>query len=254
MKTSESLIVGEIYTRKHLREMFGIKDATINTGTFRPKGHDSVWMFVTENKTPDRTQYNDLLDNDTLYWDGQTMGRTDPWIIGHKEQGLELLLFYRKSKSEHPGAGFRYEGPFQYVKHEGKHPTRFTLRRASPFEAVVASDLDSLEAEEEHFEGQKKQRHVNYYERNKKLRAAAVQHHGVSCKVCGFNFGKVYGERGKDYIEVHHLIPVSTLGGEMKVDPKRDMTVLCSNCHRMIHRRKDEVLTLEELKRFLQQK
>ncbi len=253
MKTSESLVVGEIYTRKQLREMFGIKDATINTGTFRPKGHDSVWLFVTENKTPDRTQYHDLLDNDTLQWDGQMMGRTDHWIIGHKEQGLELLLFYRKSKSQHPGAGFRYEGPFQYVKHEGKHPTRFTLRRAFGFEDVVASDLDSLEAEEEHFEGQKKQRFVNYYERKKKLRAAAVEHHGLSCKVCGFDFGKVYRERGKDYIEVHHLIPVSALGGETKVDPKSDMTVLCSNCHRMIHRRKDQVLTPEELKNLMQQ-
>ncbi len=251
VKTSESLVVGEIYSRNRLREMFGISDATINTGTFRPKGHDSVWMFVTENKTSDRTQYDDLLDNDVLHWDGQTMGRTDHWIIGHKDQGLELLLFYRKSKSEHPGAGFRYEGPFEYVSHKGRHPTRFTLRRASTFEGVVASDLDSLRAEEEYFEGNKQQRFVNYYERNPKLRAAAVEHHGVTCEVCGFNFEEAYGERGKDYIEVHHLRPVSSLGSETKVNPKSDMTVLCSNCHRMVHRRKDHVLTPEELRKLL---
>ena len=251
MKTSDSLDVGEIYTRKQLRALFGIKDATINTGTFRPKGHDSVWLFVTENKTPDRTQYHDLLDNGVLSWDGQTQGRTDHWIIGHEDQGLELLLFYRKSKTEHPGAGFRYEGPFEYVSHKGKHPTRFTLRRASAFEEVVASDLDSLRAEEEYFEGTKKQRFVNYYERDQKLRAAAVEHHGVACKVCGFDFGKVYGERGKGYIEVHHLRPVSTLEGKTKVDPGSDMTVLCSNCHRMVHRRKGHVLAPEELKDLL---
>jgi 5-methylcytosine-specific restriction protein A len=252
MKTSQSLVVGDIYTRKQLRDMFDIKDATINTGTFRPKGHDSVWLFVTEKKTPDRTQYNDLLDNDILHWDGQMMGRTDHLIIGHNEQGLELLLFYRKSKSEHLGAGFRYEGPFEYVKHEGKHPTRFTLRRDSGFEAVVTADLDSLEAEEKYFEGQKKQHYVNHYERNRKLRTAAVKHHGVICKVCGFDFGEVYGDRGKDYIEVHHLIPVSSLKEETKVDPKKDMTVLCSNCHRMIHRRKDDVLKPDELKSLMQ--
>jgi 5-methylcytosine-specific restriction protein A len=118
-------------------------------------------------------------------------------------------------------------------------------------EAKVGSDLDSLQAEEEYFEGQKRQRFTNYYERNQKLRAAAVKHHDVSCKVCGFNFGEAYGERGKDYIEVHHLIPVSTLGEEASVDPKSDMTVLCSNCHRMIHRRKDHVLMPEELRRLL---
>ncbi len=252
MKTSDQLVVGKIYTRKQLRNLFGIKDATINTGTFRPKGHDSVWLFVTENKTSDMTQYHDFLDEDVLHWDGQTQGRTDHWIIGHKEQGLELLLFYRKSKSEHPGAGFRYEGPFEYVSHKGKHPTRFTLRRASTFEGIIASDLDSLRAEEEYFEGNKKQRFVNYYERNPKLRAAAVAYHGVTCKVCGFDFGKVYGERGEGYVEVHHLRPVSSLGKETKVDPKSDMTVLCSNCHRMIHRRKDHVLTPEVLKSLMQ--
>jgi hypothetical protein len=251
VKTSESLTVGEIYTRNRLREMFGIRDATINTGTFRLKGHDSVWLFVTENKTADRTQYYDHLDNDVLHWDGQMQGRTDPWIIGHKEQELELLLFYRKSKSEYPGAGFRYEGPFEYVSYKGKHPTRFTLRRASTMDAMVASDLDSLQAEEEYFEGHRKHRFTKYYERNKKLRAAAIEHHGVTCEVCGFNFEEVYGERGKDYIEVHHLVPVSTLGEETKVDPESDMTVLCSNCHRMIHRRKDQILTPEELKRLV---
>ncbi len=231
--------------------MFSIRDATINTGTFRPKGHDSVWMFVTENKTPDRTQYYDHLDHDVLHWDGQTQGRTDHWIIGHKAKGLELLLFYRKSKSEYPGAGFRYEGPFEYVSHQGKHPTRFILRRASAFESMVASDLDSLREEEEYFEGKKKRRFTNYYERNPRLRTAAIEYHGVSCTVCGFNFEEVYGERGKDYIEVHHLRPVSTLGKVTKIDPKTDMTVLCSNCHRMIHRRKDDVLTPEELRSFL---
>jgi 5-methylcytosine-specific restriction enzyme A len=251
VKTSESLVVGVIYTRNELRKMFDIRDATINTGIFRPKGHDSVWLFVTENKTPDRIQYHDLLDNDVLHWDGQTMGRTDHWIIGHEDQGLEFLLFYRKSKTEHPGAGFRYEGPFEYVDHKGSHPTRFTLRRASNFERVVASDLEALRAEEEYFEGTKTQRLVNHYERDKNLRAAAVEHHGVTCKVCGFDFEQIYGERGKGYIEVHHLCPVSTLGEETKVDPKTDMTVLCSNCHRMIHRRKDDVLTPEELSKLV---
>ena len=100
----------------------------------------------------------------------------------------------------------------------------------------MASDLDSLQMEEEYFEGNKKKRFVNHYERDKNLRAAAVEHHGVTCKVCGFNFEEAYGEHGKDYIEVHHLIPVSSLGKETKVDPESDMTVLCSNCHRMIHR------------------
>ena len=77
MRTSRSLVAGEIYTREELQEKFSIKDATIRPGVFRPKGHDSVWQFVTEEKTPGQTQYDDLLDKDILHWDGQKMGRTN---------------------------------------------------------------------------------------------------------------------------------------------------------------------------------
>jgi putative restriction endonuclease len=41
MNTSDHLETGQVYTRKQLPEMFGIVDATINTGVFRPKGHNS---------------------------------------------------------------------------------------------------------------------------------------------------------------------------------------------------------------------
>jgi hypothetical protein len=57
MQTSSQLIVGTTYTREDLARKFDIKDATLFTGIFKPKGHDSVWFFVTENKTPDRIQY-----------------------------------------------------------------------------------------------------------------------------------------------------------------------------------------------------
>ena len=118
-------------------------------------------------------------------------------------------------------------------------------------EARIKSDLDSLKTEETYFEGTKSKRFVNHYERSDKLRAETVKHHGVKCKVCGFDFEEVYGERGKDFIEAHHLVPVSSLGKETEVDPKSDMTVLCSNCHRMVHRRKDHVLTPEELRSLM---
>jgi putative restriction endonuclease len=72
MKSSDKLKLSHVYTRKELQEIFRIVDATINTGVFHPKGHDSVWLFVTEDKTPDRTQYVDSLDGDTLSWEGQT--------------------------------------------------------------------------------------------------------------------------------------------------------------------------------------
>lgn len=68
------------------------------------------------------------------------------------------------------------------------------------------------------------------------------------CEVCGFDFQKVYGEIGEDFIEAHHTIPVSEMeeGHLTKIE---DLVMLCSNCHSMVHRRrpwlgKDELKSL----------
>jgi len=65
--------------------------------------------------------------------------------------------------------------------------------------------------------------------------------HGLKCECCGLNFEDQYGEIGKGFIEVHHLIPLSSLklGECRKYDLDKDFAVLCSNCHRMIHRQSD---------------
>jgi len=128
---SPLLSVGGVYTRDELKHILDTDDSTINNGVFRPKGFDSVLLFVTEKKTPDRTQYVDKLDGDELQWQGQSAGRTDGLVVTHRQQGLEVLLFYRTKKYEHPGAGFRYEGPFDYVSHRGAQPASFVLRRAN---------------------------------------------------------------------------------------------------------------------------
>jgi len=58
------------------------------------------------------------------------------------------------------------------------------------------------------------------------------------CEACGFDFVKTYGEIGKGYIEAHHTDELSLRGGENAITKVSDLTMLCSNCHRMIHRRK----------------
>jgi hypothetical protein len=123
------LIIGKVYTRNDLRELFKIKAAGLNNGVFRLQDRGEVWLFVTENKSADREQYIDKLVGNVLYWQGQRMGRTDSLIIGHKRNGESLLLFYRRAIYEFDGAGFRYEGSFRYIDHSGGQPTSFVLRR-----------------------------------------------------------------------------------------------------------------------------
>jgi hypothetical protein len=126
---SGPLVAGTIYTRNDLRELFGIRDATLNNGVFHVKERQEIWLFVTENKTADREQYVDKLTGNMLHWQGQRLGRTDSLVIDHKRAGNRLLLFYRTAKYQFEGAGFSYEGPFEYVSHSGSQPTSFILRR-----------------------------------------------------------------------------------------------------------------------------
>ena len=57
----------------------------------------------------------------------------------------------------------------------------------------------------------------------------------LECEVCGFDFGLVYGDHGRDYCEVHHRTPLHE-SGQTKTK-LQDLAILCANCHRMIHRR-----------------
>lgn len=115
----------------------------------------------------------------------------------------------------------------------------------------IEDDLKSLADEESVVEGGKKAKLIAYFERNPALRVAAVAFHGTSCKACGFNFEAAYGEHGRNYIEVHHIVPISTLPEPSSINPKEDLTVLCSNCHRMVHRKRETPLSVEELRDIL---
>ena len=97
-----------------------------------------------------------------------------------------------------------------------------------------------------HVEGKVYESHSVGFERNLKAREECLRHYGCKCSVCGFDFEKEYGEIGRGFIEVHHIVPLSTIREEYVVDPIRDLRPLCSNCHSMVHRR-EPVIELEEL-------
>ena len=53
--------------------------------------------------------------------------------------------------------------------------------------------------------------------------------------VCQFDFYKIYGDLGKGFIEAHHRVPLSEIDGE-KITTLEDLALVCSNCHRMLHK------------------
>jgi hypothetical protein len=148
----------------------------------------------------------------------------------------------------------------------GKYFTRPTEISRQEFDAIVTfarqfvdrkpMDDYSNGGETEFPEGKSYQAKHFVRERNTKLVALAKtrlkkEREYLFCEACGFDFQAQYGTIGHDFIEAHHLKPIS----EMKPGEKtqlEDVALVCSNCHRMLHRRRPW-MTIVALKKLLKE-
>jgi len=104
-------------------------------------------------------------------------------------------------------------------------------------------------------EGKMKQKLHFVRERNAELvrqaKLLALRMFGrLICECCGMDFQSVYGKIGANFIEAHHTKPVSTLHRDGENIQVEDLAMVCSNCHRMLHRRRPW-LERHELKQLL---
>ncbi|SDC36519.1 HNH endonuclease [Niabella drilacis] len=88
-------------------------------------------------------------------------------------------------------------------------------------------------------------------ERNRKVVELAKRLHYerdplMRCECCDFSYTDVYGAHGSGFIEAHHNIPISELTMELEIKPG-EFSMLCANCHRMIHKR-NPWLSVDELR------
>ena len=116
----------------------------------------------------------------------------------------------------------------------------------------LAPDVE--EEEEEASEGRLLTRTHRVRERDpsivRKKKQRVLEEHGrIACIACGFDFEQAYGSRGNGYIECHHTKPLSELAPSAKTKIS-DLELLCSNCHRIVHRGKPW-LSIEELKALI---
>lgn len=116
-----------------------------------------------------------------------------------------------------------------------------------PAPTVYPDEVDEIV---KYTEGKTKTVLVNSYERNLVARQKCIEHYGAFCQICDFDFGKVYGNIGKDFIHVHHVVDISTIGNEYSVDPIKDLIPVCPNCHSMLHKKKPAYL-LDEIKEMI---
>ncbi len=72
----------------------------------------------------------------------------------------------------------------------------------------------------------------------------------LKCEACDFDFVGKYGQLGYGFCEAHHKKPLSDSNREVETK-LGDLAVLCSNCHRMIHRTKPMLSVNEFRKQIL---
>ena len=72
----------------------------------------------------------------------------------------------------------------------------------------------------------------------------------LACAACDFDFAERYGNLGEGFIECHHRTPLSDVGE--RETTLEDLSVVCANCHRMLHRSLD-TLAVEDLRARLSQ-
>lgn len=95
-------------------------------------------------------------------------------------------------------------------------------------------DDDTTFAEGRPFERRHLARERDPEVRRRKIAQVRREMGVISCEVCSFDFEALYGDRGRDFIECHHREPLSVTGPRQTA--LSDLALLCSNCHRMIHR------------------
>lgn len=145
---------------------------------------------------------------------------------------------------------------FDYYEDLTGRPIKSRRDIYNKFYQLIIKDIGEIEYAEEvnsdikYSEGKTKQILINSFERNAVARRKCIEYYGLNCQVCNFNFEGVFGEIGKDFIHVHHVVDLSTIGKEYSVDPIVDLVPVCPNCHNMLHRKKP-AYTIIELKKLL---
>jgi 5-methylcytosine-specific restriction enzyme A len=112
----------------------------------------------------------------------------------------------------------------------------FTDYYAAPTDNIESSSKISA-PENSFWEGSKYQVLMTGYERSDNARKQCLDFHGFVCAVCDFNFLHKYGDIGRDFIHVHHLVRMADRPTPYQINGADELRPVCPNCHAMLHKR-----------------
>jgi len=198
-----------------------------------------------EKTKPIRVFYNDRVFDFRLVRENEKHGRTRMfWKVDFEKVIKERLPEYHEAFANDETVEVKPVLRFNKMNSE-----EYIVSIISPHEVEDDFQLDEENGDRSITirEGKVSYSLNKVYKRNQDNRKKAIEIHGTSCKVCGFDFMKTYGELGRGFIEIHHIKPLSTFDEEETVDPRTDLVPLCANCHRMVHRKK-EIYSIDEIR------
>lgn len=182
----------------------------------------------------------------------ETGGR-DSWIMDlplkQKEFSRPIYENYENSKEYFLG---KYDPSAQL----NKRTMRLIVRRATAFyEDIVRALPQNKMADRDRdiyprWENRRVVRQHVSRERDSALAEERKIQDGYRCQVCKMTFVELYGDIGNEFAEAHHLVPLSRLKKEVQ-SSLEDLTTVCSNCHRMLHKLDGKLTDIGTLKKML---
>ena len=241
---------GAKYTRPDVKERAGLprnaKGGNWDTGVVE---HENEFIIFTNVGTEGRTghDYGNRWEGSCLLWfhkGGSHLGW--PSVQKLLEPRCSVHVFWRTSNA----ASFEYAGTGTAVEVVDTSPVQilWSFEESPPAERQLPIQSPEQVTRGEYREGAVLQVLVNAYERDRAARQACINHYGLACVVCGLQLNVRYGALGAGFIHVHHVVPLSKLGPDYKLDPVRDLRPVCPNCHAMLHRQRPP-LSIEALRR-----
>ena len=234
-------VLGKDYSRKDIYKIIKIPISTKggNWDTGYTLYKNDFFLFCNVG-IPGRTghSHTDIFEGDALRWNAKSNTRVDQPMIQKllNPPGYVFIFFRTEQRSK-----FTYAGTGIPIDYKNTSPVQITWQISSENYEIQETKIEN----DKIFEGALKQTVVNIYERNPLARKICLEFHGVKCSICSFDFEYTYGDLGKNYIHVHHLIPLSEIKENYEIDPLKDLVPVCPNCHAMIHRVKPAIAIKE---------
>ena len=164
-------------------------------------------------------------------------------VFTHGEEEAKKLALEAASKNHNKKLKLsKVSDPYENIEYDKIERADVEIYSTidSPIYKSQKSETQEIIGNDPHaFEGERKLEIHKSIERDRKLRQTKIsqfleENENLKCELCNFNFINQYPFLTTDIIEVHHIVPLSTLSKGTNVNLS-DLMLLCSNCHFAIH-------------------